>query len=478
MATQFATDAFGHGDHVSHGDDFARLASDIYGHISHLAIRLSDIVGNAEHIAQESRSGSDAAGQLKHATAAFTRETSALTEEMRQIVGTIASAADHLDTTSTKIATSLAQTQQLAGAVRDASTLLSALQSSLGEASKISNDIRSIAMQTNLLALNAAIEAARAGDAGKGFAVVAHEVRMLANKTQNATQEIDKTLNQVTSSARELITQGENNIKVATAVEAETGTIIEITNRAAANLHEIREQSGHVIAVTEEHERAFNGLTETINHVSNALIATSTEIGEASQGLNDLSDVAEVLLWTIARAEVKTQDTAILEATMAAAARINAAFEQGVASGRISLGELFDEAYHPIHGTNPVQHMARHTDFTDATLPAIQEPLLELDRRIVFAATTDRNGYIATHNRIYSQPQGHDPVWNTAHSRNRRQYADKVGLSSARSRDPFLLQIYRRDMGGGKFVLMKHVSCPITVQGRHWGALRCAFAAD
>ena len=77
----------------------------------------------------------------------------------------------------------------------------------------------------------------------------------------------------------------------------------------------------------------------------------------------------------------------------------------------------------------------------------------------------------------FSQPQGPDPVWNAANARNRRIFDDRVGLGSGRNRDPFLLLVYRRDMGGGKFVLMKHVSCPIVVNGRHWGAMRCAFTA-
>jgi len=68
-------------------------------------------------------------------------------------------------------------------------------------------------------------------------------------------------------------------------------------------------------------------------------------------------------------------------------------------------------------------------------------------------------------------------VWNAANSRNRRLFADRVGLAAGRNREPFLLQIYRRDMGGGRYVLMKHVSCPIAVRGQHWGGLRCAFSA-
>jgi methyl-accepting chemotaxis protein len=101
--------------------------------------------------------------------------------------------------------------------------------------------------------------------------------------------------------------------------------------------------------------------------------------------------------------------------------------------------------------------------------------VLDLDPRIVFCAAVDRNGYLPTHNRKFSHPQTDDPVWNAAHCRNRRIFDDRVGLKAGRSTAPFLLQVYRRDMGGGQSVLMKDLSAPITVGGRHWGGLRLAY---
>ena len=81
-----------------------------------------------------------------------------------------------------------------------------------------------------------------------------------------------------------------------------------------------------------------------------------------------------------------------------------------------------------------------------------------------------------THNRKYCQPQRPgDTVWNTANSRYRRIFNDRTGLASARNTRPFLLQTYRRDMGGGRFVVLKEATAPIVVQGRHWGGLRLAF---
>lgn len=155
---------------------------------------------------------------------------------------------------------------------------------------------------------------------------------------------------------------------------------------------------------------------------------------------------------------------------------ISAAFEAAVAGGEIGLAQLFDEAYRPIEGSQPAQHLTAFNALTDRLLPTIQERFLALDPKVVFCIAADRNGYIPTHNRAYCQPQRPgDVAWNTAHSRWRRIFNDRTGLASARNTRPFLLQTYRRDMGGGQFVLLKEAAVPIVVQGRHWGGLRLAF---
>lgn len=140
------------------------------------------------------------------------------------------------------------------------------------------------------------------------------------------------------------------------------------------------------------------------------------------------------------------------------------------------MADLFDEHYRAIDGTQPQQHQTRFNALTDELFPAIQEPALALLPDVVFCIAADRNGYISTHNKVYCNKQRPGDVsWNTANSRWRRVFNDRTGLASARNTRPFLLQTYRRDMGGGNFVLLKEAAAPITVQGRHWGGLRLAY---
>jgi methyl-accepting chemotaxis protein len=146
-----------------------------------------------------------------------------------------------------------------------------------------------------------------------------------------------------------------------------------------------------------------------------------------------------------------------------------------VARGEITTGRLFDERYREIPNTNPKQYLTDYVRFTDRVLPAIQDPIRKMDPRIVFSVAWAKGGYLPTHNPEYSQPPGDDPAWNAAHCRNRRLFNDRAVQKVGANTKPFLLQTYRRDMGGGKFMLMKDLSAPIFVNGRHWGAFRIGF---
>jgi methyl-accepting chemotaxis protein len=162
-------------------------------------------------------------------------------------------------------------------------------------------------------------------------------------------------------------------------------------------------------------------------------------------------------------------DTPFITFLQTAAARIAALWDDEIASCRIIARDLFDPAYDPIPGTDPQQFRTRFTAFTDRTLPAVQEAAFDLDPRVVFCAAIDQRGYLPTNKAEFSQPQSRDPILKGVHCRNRRIFDDRVGLESGRNTAPFLLQVYRRDMGSGTFVMIKYVPAPIRVSGHHWG---------
>ena len=175
-------------------------------------------------------------------------------------------------------------------------------------------------------------------------------------------------------------------------------------------------------------------------------------------------------------AAIRAENQEFVDRAVDAAAVVAMVFEQAVNDGKLTRQTLFDTEYVPIEGTNPQQFRTRSLDALEALLPAIQEPLLADDKRMVFCAAVDRNGYLPVHNRIYSKPQKPDDVaWNTANCRNRRIFDDRAGLCAARNVRPYLIQSYPRDMGNGVIIMMREIDAPVRVFGKHWGGFRTAY---
>jgi methyl-accepting chemotaxis protein len=185
----------------------------------------------------------------------------------------------------------------------------------------------------------------------------------------------------------------------------------------------------------------------------------------------ELREKIEDKMWAI-----HDENTEFVTRAMEAGTALIKTFEHGVASGAISIEDMFDTDYVEIAGTNPVQHRTRVLDWADRALPPLLEAFLAKEPRLAFCAVVDRNGYLPVHNKIYSHPQRPgDVAFNTANSRNRRIFNDAAGLAAARNLRSYLIQSYARDMGNGKAVMMREIDVPIRVNGRHWGGFRTAY---
>ncbi|MEA2880078.1 MAG: methyl-accepting chemotaxis protein [Hyphomicrobiales bacterium] len=175
-------------------------------------------------------------------------------------------------------------------------------------------------------------------------------------------------------------------------------------------------------------------------------------------------------------AAIRAENQEFVDRAVDAAAMVSMAFEEAVSAGTLTREALFDTEYVPIDGSDPIQFRTRSLDVLEGLLPDIQEPLLADDKRMIFCAAVDRNGYLPVHNTIYSRPQKPGELaWNTANCRNRRIFDDRAGLSAARNVRPYLIQSYARDMGNGVVIMMREIDAPVRVFGKHWGGFRTAY---
>jgi methyl-accepting chemotaxis protein len=245
-----------------------------------------------------------------------------------------------------------------------------------------------------------------------------------------------------------------------------------IAGRAvAAEIVEISEGGALVVGLDEKIEPGV--AVEVVLKDVGPLRARAAALSEYGQRLRfaDVPDATAAALKLLMQ-RLFAREEALRDIVLSRSAMIAALFEEAIARGEIAQDDLFDVNYVPIPDTNPRQYFNRALEFLDRHLPAIQEPILALDPAVVFSAAVDRNGYLPVHNRKYSEPQGPDPVWNNAHARNRRIFDDMTGLMAGRNTRKILSQTYPRDLGGGRVELIKDISAPIHVRGRHWGGLR------
>ncbi len=163
---------------------------------------------------------------------------------------------------------SLDAMRQLSTSVGDIALAVQHLASSTESIGAITNIISSIAGQTNLLALNAAIEAARAGEAGRGFSVVADEVRQLANRTQEATQQIQPLLLQLRNATErtvQLTTEGREFARNSTCeVESVQGNLVGVS----FSLTQISGMSMQITSAMEQQSEVVESLSRQVMQVA------------------------------------------------------------------------------------------------------------------------------------------------------------------------------------------------------------------
>jgi methyl-accepting chemotaxis protein len=452
-----------------------RLVDQLANRIGTLGVELADVAGNLQEVAGRVSSQADRFGHLQKTAETMVSANHGIANASGAVQSAATAAVSEITQSRGAVETAVQHIAELIEAVARIELRLGDVGAALAQVAKVSGSIEAIAKQTNLLALNATIEAARAGAAGRGFAVVASEVKSLAEATRQATHLIGDTVRDLDGQVGNLISaSGDASLRAKNAGEGAQqiqGIIVRVQDGFTAVGREI----DGVAKAASSNLAHCDTVIDELGNLAKGVELSSADLKRADDRVAKLLELSEGLIELIADSGVETSDAPLIRVVIDTAKQISKAFESAVERGEITVGQLMDEKYREIVGTNPKQYLTEYVAFTDRILPAIQDPVQKIDPRVVFCVAWAKGGYLPTHNPNYRLPQGPDPVWNNANCRNKRLFKDRAVKKVAANTKPFLLQTYRRDMGGGNFVLMKDVSSPVYVRGRHWGAFRMGF---
>ena len=234
--------------------------------------QLKQVIQRTSQIAQETQKGVEYQfSEIEQLSAAMS-EMSATVQEVARNTSSASEAAQSADgivaTGKKDMSDTVKSISEVAEVVKVASNVVTDLQVKSESIGSVLDVIRGIADQTNLLALNAAIEAARAGEQGRGFAVVADEVRSLARRTQESTQEIQTMIENMqngTQNAVEAMMKGCDHVETSVQQAEKAGQSLE---QIADIVKSIADMNIQIASATEEQRAVSEEVNSNVNNIS------------------------------------------------------------------------------------------------------------------------------------------------------------------------------------------------------------------
>ncbi len=249
----------------------------------------------AENVAGSSQQQSASSLEIAAAMEQSTVSINLMSDSANQAQTISGDSESLMNETSGVVSEAVNRIAKIATVVEQASQTVRTLGQESENVSKIVLVIKEVADQTNLLALNAAIEAARAGEQGRGFAVVADEVRKLAERTTQSTQEITTMISSMQSSARDAVTCIEDAVANVNEGVILTKRVGESVSRLGASSHEVKGVIIDVSSALREQNAASNEIARNVEQIAQTIERNSGAVGEVAKAATELQQLANSL---------------------------------------------------------------------------------------------------------------------------------------------------------------------------------------